>query len=149
MRKHFRKHVVIAGLLGLLIPLSGCQHSRFLSNQTESDKAEYLIEYLSDELELSQEQQKKVNDSIINFFKLKNKLHTPDNHEDELIILLTDETIDTQVLKQSYKQKIEKLNKAIPQAIDQLAEFHKILTPTQRKKLASLMKNRRHRGKHR
>ena len=135
-------------LIGMLISalglFSGCRR------HSHSHKAEFMVDYISETLDLNESQQEQLD-------QIKDELLTKaqDMHADkasmheELVAQLRSEEIDQMRVKGLIAEHRAKMDEIVDLVVIRLSEFHKTLTPEQKEKLIAKIetfKKWHHRG---
>jgi len=121
-------------LIGMLISgvglFSGCRR------HSHGHKAEFMVDYISEALDLSESQQAQL-DQIKDELMAKAKgMHADkESLHEELVTQLRSEEIDQVRVKAVIAEHREKMDEIIDLVVVHLAEFHKTLTAEQKEKL--------------
>ena len=121
-------------LIGMLISgvalFSGCRR------HSHGHKAEFMVDYISEALDLNESQQAQL-DQIKDELMAKAKgMHADkESLHEELVTQLRSEEIDQVRVKAVIAEHREKIDEIIDLIVVRLAEFHKTLTPEQKEKL--------------
>ena len=121
-------------LIGMLISgvalFSGCRR------HSHGHKAEFMVDYISEALDLSESQQAQL-DQIKDELMAKAKgMHADkESLHEELVTQLRSEEIDQVRVKAVIAEHREKMDEIIDLMVVHLAEFHKTLTAEQKEKL--------------
>jgi len=121
-------------LIGMLISgvalFSGCRR------HSHGHKAEFMVDYISEALDLNESQQAQL-DQIKDELMAKAKgMHADkESLHEELVTQLRSEEIDQVRVKALIAEHREKIDEIIDLVVLRLAEFHKTLTPEQKEKL--------------
>ena len=121
-------------LIGMLISgvglFSGCRR------HSHGHKAEFMVDYISEALDLSESQQAQL-DQIKDELMAKAKgMHADkESLHEELVTQLRSEEIDQVRVKAVIAEHREKMDEIIDLVVVRLAEFHKTLTAEQKEKL--------------
>ena len=143
--------ILLLVLLGGIVLISGCHrgmgHCPFHRKSPEK-KANWAVKRLSKKLKLNASQKQKLNqikdEVLIKVQKVKG------SHEEMFNTFLSQvqsESVDEVALNQLYEEKEPEFKELRTYFITKFAEFHSMLEPGQRTKLAELMK-KFHRKKH-
>jgi len=128
------KKVLYILLIGMLISgvalFSGCRR------HSHGHKAEFMVDYISEALDLSESQQAQL-DQIKDELMAKAKgMHADkESLHEELVTQLRSEEIDQVRVKAVIAEHREKMDEIIDLVVVRLAEFHKTLTAEQKEKL--------------
>ena len=121
---------LIAVLLIGIIGFTGCRR------HSPDQKAEFMVDYVSETLDLSESQRahldqikKEMLEKAMEMRADKKTMHA------ELVVQLKREKIDKDSLKSMVNDHKNKMEVLIDLGIERLAEFHETLTPEQREKL--------------
>jgi Spy/CpxP family protein refolding chaperone len=121
-------------LIGMLISgvalFSGCRR------HSHGHKAEFMVDYISEALDLNESQQAQL-DQIKDELMAKAKgMHADkESLHEELVTQLRSEEIDQVRVKAVIAEHREKMDEIIDLVVVRLAEFHKTLTAEQKEKL--------------
>ena len=121
-------------LIGMLISgvglFSGCRR------HSHGHKAEFMVDYISEALDLNESQQAQL-DQIKDELMAKAKgMHADkESLHEELVTQLRSEEIDQARVKAVIAEHREKMDEIIDLMVVHLAEFHKTLTAEQKEKL--------------
>jgi Spy/CpxP family protein refolding chaperone len=121
-------------LIGILISgvglFSGCRR------HSHGHKAEFMVDYISEALDLNESQQAQL-DQIKDELMAKAKgMHADkESLHEELVTQLRSEEIDQVRVKAVIAEHREKMDEIIDLVVVRLAEFHKTLTAEQKEKL--------------
>ena len=121
-------------LIGMLISgvalFSGCRR------HSHGHKAEFMVDYISETLDLNESQQAQL-DQIKDELMAKAKgMHADkESLHEELVTQLRSEEIDQVRVKAVIAEHREKMDEIIDLMVVRLAEFHKTLTAEQKEKL--------------
>ncbi|MGB9437846.1 MAG: Spy/CpxP family protein refolding chaperone [Desulfobacterales bacterium] len=121
-------------LIGMLISgvalFSGCRR------HSHGHKAEFMVDYISEALDLNENQQAQL-DQIKDELMAKAKgMHADkESLHEELVTQLRSEEIDQVRVKAVIAEHREKMDEIIDLVVVRLAEFHKTLTAEQKEKL--------------
>jgi len=121
-------------LIGMLISgvglFSGCRR------HSHGHKAEFMVDYISEALDLNESQQAQL-DQIKDELMAKAKgMHADkESLHEELVTQLRSEEIDQARVKAVIAEHREKMDEIIDLVVVRLAEFHKTLTAEQKEKL--------------
>lgn len=141
------KHIIPLTLLLLLFGLTSCHKFRHLPPEERANK---LVEYLKEELELTESQYKElqsIKERIINRHKETRK--PPFWFNEKFLSQLENGTIDKEEIKKEVKDFHTKLLENRLKDIDEIYPFLISLSPEQRKKLVELIQeHKEHFKKH-
>ena len=127
---------IIAVLLLGVVGLAGCRR------HSPGQKAEFMVDYVSEALDLNESQQAHL-DQIKDDLLEKGMQMRADKAamHGELVAQLRSEDIDQDRLKAMVTEHRVKMEALIDLGIDRLAEFHKTLTAEQREKLVAKLES--------
>jgi len=118
--------LLIAGVAGL----SGCRR------HSHAHKAEFMVEYITDTLDLTESQQEQLNRIKDELMEKAQQMHTDkESMHEELVAQLRSEEIDQALVKAKIAEHRAQMDDIIDLMVVRLAEFHKTLTPEQKEKL--------------
>ncbi|MDX1699109.1 MAG: Spy/CpxP family protein refolding chaperone [Melioribacteraceae bacterium] len=139
-----RKKIIIGGsivtllLVGLIA--TGCKHRACHFNKSPEEKIEYFVEHVSDELDLTEQQEAKVKNLAEEVHsKIENQKSTTHEVYSTLLGEIKNSSVDKEKLSSVIDNKMNNINEMKPFFIDKFTEFHQILTPEQRNELAEKM----------
>jgi len=121
-------------LIGMLISgvalFSGCRR------HSHGHKAEFIVDYISETLDLNDSQQAQL-DQIKDELMEKAKLMHADkaSMHAELVAQLRSEEIDQELVQAKIAEHRAKMDEIVDLIVVRLSEFHKTLTPEQKEKL--------------
>ena len=121
-------------LIGMLISggalFSGCRRP------SHAHKAEFMVDYISETLDLNESQQAQLDQIKDELMTKAQQMHTDkESMHGELVAQLRSEEIDQERVKALIAEHRAKMDEIIDLAVVRLAEFHKTLTPEQKEKL--------------
>ena len=118
--------LLIAGVAGL----SGCRR------HSHAHKAEFMVDYITDTLDLTESQQEQLNRIKDELMEKAQQMHTDkESMHEELVAQLRSEEIDQALVKAKIAEHRAQMDDIIDLMVVRLAEFHKTLTPEQKGKL--------------
>ena len=118
--------LLIAGVAGL----SGCRR------HSHAHKAEFMVDYITDTLDLTESQQEQLNRIKDELMEKAQQMHTDkESMHEELVAQLRSEEIDQALVKARIAEHRAQMDDIIDLMVVRLAEFHKTLTPEQKEKL--------------
>jgi len=118
--------LLIAGVAGL----SGCRR------HSHAHKAEFMVDYITDTLDLTESQQEQLNRIKDELMEKAQQMHTDkESMHEELVAQLRSEEIDQALVKAKIAEHRAQMDDIIDLMVVRLAEFHKTLTPEQKEKL--------------
>ena len=120
--------LLIAGVAGF----TGCRR------HSHAHKAEFMVDYISETLDLTESQQAQLNQIKDELMETARQMH--DDRESmhaELVAQLRSEEIDQALVKAKIAQHRAQMDDIIDLMVLRLAEFHKTLTAEQKEKLVA------------
>ena len=112
--------------------LSGCRRS------SHAHKAEFLVDYISETLDLNESQHAQLNQIKDELMVKARQMHANRAAmHDELVAQLRSEEIDQTRVKEMIAEHRAQMDDIINLIVVRLAEFHKTLTPEQKDKLVA------------
>ena len=128
-----KKGLYTALVIGLLLGVglfSGCR------NHGHGRGAEFAVDYVTDVLDLTDEQQAHLNQIKEEMMEKREQMHASKaKHYDEIINQLGSEEIDQERVKIIIAEHRAQMDEMIDLAVARIAEFHRTLTPEQKAKL--------------
>ena len=123
-------------LIGMLISgvslFSGCRR------HSHGHKAEFMVDYISETLDLSENQQAQLNQIKDQVMTKARQMHADnESMREELIAQLRSEEIDEVRVKAVIAEHRAQMDEVVDLVVDRLAEFHRTLTPEQKEKLVA------------
>ena len=121
-------------LIGTLISgvalFSGCRR------HSHGHKAEFMVDYISETLDLNESQQAQLDQIKDELMAKAQGMHVDkESMREELVAQLRSEEIDQERVKAVIAEHRAKMDEIINLIVVRLAEFHKTLTPEQKEKL--------------
>jgi Spy/CpxP family protein refolding chaperone len=121
-------------LIGMLISgvafFSGCRR------HSHAHKAEFMVDYISETLDLNESQQAQLDQIKDELMAKAQQMHADkESMHGELVAQLRSEEIDQERVKALIAEHRAKMDEIIDLVVVRLAEFHKTLTPEQKEKL--------------
>jgi len=138
--------VLLLVVLGVLV--AGCA-KHHLSNKSAEEKAQWLSEKISSELDLDDRQNAKLNQiksEILAGYKQKGDFKT--DIWNEFNRQINGDSIDTQKLNDTFAAKEKQFSEMRALMVDKFAEFYAVLTPQQRSDLTTKIEKLRSRWRH-
>lgn len=128
------KKAFYISVIGLLVSgvamLSGCRR------HSHAHKAEFLVDYISETLDLNESQQAQLEQIKDELMAKAQEMHADKaSMHAELVTQLRSEEIDQVRVKALVAEHRAKMDEIIDLIVVRLAEFHKTLTPEQKEKL--------------
>jgi Spy/CpxP family protein refolding chaperone len=118
--------LLIAGVAGF----SGCRR------HSHAHKAEFMVDYISEALDLTESQQEELNQIKDELMEKARQMHTnKESMHAELIAQLRSEEIDQTLVKAKIAEHRAQMDDIIDLIVVRFAEFHKTLTAEQKEKL--------------
>ena len=142
--------VLIVGIIGSALVFGACSKHRSWGHHSPEKKAEYMMEHLTDELNLNASQQEVLKGMKAEMLGMHSS-HQADRStlHKRIIEQIKSEKIDQQVVLSLMDEKHKQMETTIKTLVQRFADFHKVLTPEQRNKLAKLVEDHsEHRGGH-
>ena len=120
--------LLIAGVAGF----SGCRR------HSHAHKAEFMVDYISETLDLTESQQDQLNQIKDEVMAEAKEMHAnKESMHAELVAQLRSEEIDQELVKARIAEHRAKMDHLIDLLVVRLVEFHKTLTPEQKEKLVA------------
>ena len=121
-------------LIGMLVSgvalFSGCRR------HSHGHKAEFMVDYISETLDLNESQQAQLNQIKDEVMAKVQQMHADkESMHEELVAQLRSEEIDQVRVKAFIAEHRAKMDEVVDLIVVRLAEFHKTLTPEQKEKL--------------
>ena len=118
--------LLIAGVAGF----SGCRR------HSHTQKAEFMVDYISETLDLTESQQEHLNQIKDELMEKAQQMRTnKESMHEDLVAQLRSEEIDQALVKAWIAQYRAQMDDIIDLTVVRLAEFHKTLTAEQKEKL--------------
>ena len=123
-------------MIGMLISgvalFSGCRR------HSHGHKAEFMVDYISETLDLNESQQAQLDQIKDELMAKAQQMHADkESMHAELVAQLRSEEIDQMRVKAVVAEHRTQMDEIIDLIVDRLAEFHRTLTPAQKEKLIS------------
>lgn len=135
---------MICVFISVALALSGCR------SHSPSGKAEFVVDYIAETLDLTDEQRTQLDEIKAEFMvKVKSMHAQKEAMHAEFMAELNNEQIDPQRLKELISQKRSQMDEIIELAVVRLVEFHSTLTPAQREKLVAKLEYFHEKHQHR
>lgn len=124
-------YISLIGMLILGVALfSGCRR------HSHSHKAEFMVDYISETLDLNESQQAQLDQIKDELLVKAQGMHADkESMHGELVAQLRREEIDQERVKTLVAEHRAKMDEIVDLIVVRLAEFHKTLTPEQKEKL--------------
>jgi len=124
-------HILLIGMLISGVSLfSGCRR------HSHGHKAEFMVDYISETLDLNESQQAQLDQIKDEFMAKAQQMHTDkESMHKELVAQLRSEEIDQARVKAVIAEHRAQMDDIVDLVVLRLAEFHKTLTPEQKEKL--------------
>jgi len=121
-------------LVGMLISgvalFSGCRRN------SHGHKAEFIVDYISETLDLNDSQQAQLDEIKDELLAKAQGMHADKaSMHAELVVQLRSDEIDQELVKAKIAEHRAKMDEIVDLVVVRLAEFHKTLTPEQKEKL--------------
>ena len=121
---------VVAIVLAVVVVVAGCRQD------PHAGRAEKMIRYLSDELDLTQAQQDMLNQFKDEMLERREEMQSARRlHMEEFMTQVQKETMDKDRLMAMVNETKPKIDDMVSHVITSMVEFHATLTPEQRAKL--------------
>ena len=121
---------MIALLIAGVASFSGCRR------HSHAHKAEFMVDYISEALDLTESQQEELNQIKDELMEKARQMHTnKESMHAELIAQLRSEEIDQTLVKAKIAEHRAQMDDIIDLIVVRFAEFHKTLTAEQKEKL--------------
>jgi len=118
--------LLIAGVAGF----SGCRR------HSHAHKAEFMVDYISEALDLTESQQEELNQIKDELMEKARQMHADkESMHAELVAQLRSEEIDQALVKARIAEHRAQMDDIIDLIVVRFAEFHKTLTAKQKEKL--------------
>ena len=118
--------LLIAGVAGF----SGCRR------HSHAHKAEFMVDYISETLDLTESQQEQLNQIKDELMEKAQQMHADkESMHAELVAQLRSEEIDQALVKAKIAEHRAQMDDIIDLVVVRFAEFHKTLTAEQKEKL--------------
>ncbi len=123
-------------LIGILISslglFAGCRRG------SHAHKAEFMVDYISETLDLSESQKEQLNQIKEELMEKAQQMRAnKESMHEELVTQLRSEEIDQALVKAKIAEHRAQMDEIIDLIVVRLAEFHKTLTPEQKDKLVA------------
>ncbi|MGD8971905.1 MAG: Spy/CpxP family protein refolding chaperone [Desulfobacterales bacterium] len=127
---------LIAVLVSGLLFFSGCRR------HSHQQKAEFMVDYVSETLDLDENQKVQLNEIKEELLEKGRQMHAnKDTIHREFVVQLRSEEIDQTRVKALIDEHRAQMTELIDLMVVRLAEFHKTLTPEQREKLVAKLED--------
>ncbi len=130
----FKKRLLIAGIIALLAMASvasGCRH-----HSTPEEKMDRVIEYLTDDMNLTGEQLELLDKLKEDLILELEDVHTARKGAHDIIITqIESDVMDQQQVMAAIEGVRTEIGDALSLAVARLADFHQTLTPEQKEQL--------------
>ena len=137
--KNYCFRSLMIGLLAAVsftIIFSGCRNKEM--------NAEEANEFITDRLDLNQEQSIKIAPITKDFFTEKEAIHEIQKAiSEEILNQFKSDSVDTDELESTLKGILDQIRAKIPKFVKNFAEFHAVLTSEQRSEIVEKMEKRR------
>lgn len=133
--KPISKRLVILVASGAVIvgTLAACGHHRY---HDPEKRGEWLVEKVTDELELNETQQAKLETVRQEILTVRKDFREDrQNTREEILVMLDQAQLDRQKVLSMVEQKTVSINQHAPQIVNALGEFYDSLSDEQRKEL--------------
>ncbi|NQV38066.1 MAG: Spy/CpxP family protein refolding chaperone [Candidatus Marinimicrobia bacterium] len=131
--------IVLAGIF-ILMAVTGCGHLRHKKGHCVRNPEKHIpkiVKIMGKKLDLTDTQKTQVKSILDDLASNHGDMKTmKDEMHKEIILQLGKENVDVNALNNQMDEKASTVNSMRYKVVDAFAEFHRILTPEQRKKLA-------------
>ena len=141
MQKYGKSYCFRSLMIGLLAAVSfnlifsGCRNKEM--------NAEEANEFITDRLDLSQEQSIKIAPITKDFFTEKEAIHEIQKAiSEEILNQFKSDSVDTDELESTLTGSLDQIRAKIPKYVKNFAEFHAVLTSEQRSEIVEKMEKR-------
>jgi len=126
-------HILLIGMLISGVAMfSGCRR------HSHGHKAEFMVDYISETLDLNESQQVQLDQIKDDLMAKARQMHADkESMHAELVVQLRSEEIDQVRVKAVIAEHRTQMDEIVDLIVVRLAEFHKTLTPEQKEKLVS------------
>jgi len=126
-------HILLIGMLISGVAMfSGCRR------HSHGHKAEFMVDYISETLDLNESQQVQLDQIKDDLMAKARQMHADkESMHGELVAQLRSEEIDQVRVKAVIAEHRAQMDEIVDLIVVRLAEFHKTLTPEQKEKLVS------------
>ena len=124
--------LLIGMLVSSVLLLSSCRR------HSHSHKAEFMVDYISETLDLNENQQAQLNqikDDVMT--KVRQTRTDKESMREEFVAQLRSEEIDEVRVKAVIAEHRAQMDEVVDLIVGRMAEFHKTLTPEQKEKLVA------------
>ena len=124
--------LMVTLLIGGVAAFTGCRR------HSPTHKAEFMVDYVSETLDLNESQQQHLNKIKDEVMAEAKEMHAnKETMYEELVAQLRSEEIDQVLVKERLAEHRAKMDEIIELLVVRIAEFHKTLTPEQKEKLVA------------
>ena len=124
--------LMVTLLIGGVAGFTGCRR------HSHAHKAEFMVDYISETLDLTESQQEQLNQIKDEVMAEAKEMHAnKESMHAELVAQLRSEEIDQALVKARIAEHRAKMDQIIDLLVVRIAEFHKTLTPEQKEKLVA------------
>jgi Spy/CpxP family protein refolding chaperone len=124
--------LLIATLITGAVGFSGCRRHSY------AHKAEFMVDYITETLDLSESQQAQLNQIKDELMEKTRQMHADkESMREELVAQLRSEAIDQALVKAKIAEHRAQMDDIVDLLVVRLAEFHQTLTPEQKEKLVA------------
>ena len=125
--------IIMVGLL--IIAVAGFSACR---RHSHSHKAEFMVDYITETLDLNENQQEQLNQIKDELMAEAKEMHAnKESMHAELVAQLRSEEIDQAFVRARIAEHRAKMDLIIDLLVDRIAEFHRTLTSEQKEKLVA------------
>lgn len=137
VRRFFRYAFPLAALAAGALAISGCGHHRCGWSKSPEEKADHIAKKLASELDLSADQKLKLDKIKLDLLGRKGDfLAVHAGMKDMLLGQLRAGSVDTAAINKGLEDREAKMKDMRGFLVSEFSEFHAMLTPAQREKLA-------------
>lgn len=142
MKKSKLFTVAIASLGIFTLLFAGCKP------KTPEERADRIVKFIDNKLDLTEDQKKVLNKVKIDILAKKDEVKAlRDEIRSEVKKQLLSDEIDTKYVKKHIQSKQAKIESLKFFMVDKFAEFHKVLTPEQKKELVEKLEKHSRRNR--
>jgi protein CpxP len=139
MTRKMIQFTAVAGVIAAGIAIGGCATKRFLYKSPEK-RAEFIVKKLTHTLDFTKDQVEKLNKIKSEILaRTKNFRNDREDLYNQAIVLIKSDKLDANALNNWISRREQIRNELKPFIIDKIIEFHDMLTPEQKNKLAEKM----------
>ena len=125
--------ILLAGSAVIVGTLAACGHHRY---HDPEKRGEWIVEKVTDELELNESQQAKLETVRKEILTVRKDMHADrKNVREEILVMLDQPQLDRQKVLSMVEQKTVSINQHAPQVVNALGDFYDSLSDEQREEL--------------